>query len=324
MLDDFVAGAVTGLTLDLAFYPLDTVKTRIQSRQGILANGGSKHLYRGVGANLIGCVPASGAYFAVYEGLKHHGVPLISRCIDRNPNARDRYRRDAVEASMRLPLAASSEMMAGCIRVPLDMVKQQVQALQHRNLWSAAVHVWHQGGLRAFYSGYRVTMYRDVPFSTLQFPLYDWLNAKSRLSAGTPNSAQTQHAAHGFIAGAFAAGATTPFDVVKTRVMLHGRITSGTSSMQMLRSIVREEGSATLFRGLQARVTMMSLGGAVQFSTFERVKAWMKDDLEQSDRSTTSTGTTFSIPTLRFAWGSPEECPLSSSFVCPATLLVVA
>lgn len=43
--------------MDLLFYPLDTLKTRLQSSQGFVNSGGLKGVYRGVGSVLIGSAP---------------------------------------------------------------------------------------------------------------------------------------------------------------------------------------------------------------------------------------------------------------------------
>lgn len=55
------AGGAAGLSVDLVMYPLDTVKTRIQSQLGFVAAGGFRRIYAGISTVLIGSVP-SGTY----------------------------------------------------------------------------------------------------------------------------------------------------------------------------------------------------------------------------------------------------------------------
>ena len=43
-----LAGALAGTTVDLSLFPLDTLKTRLQSADGFFAAGGFRGIYRGV------------------------------------------------------------------------------------------------------------------------------------------------------------------------------------------------------------------------------------------------------------------------------------
>ena len=41
-----ICGAGAGLAVDLGLYPLDTIKTRLQSQQGFRSAGGFSRIYR--------------------------------------------------------------------------------------------------------------------------------------------------------------------------------------------------------------------------------------------------------------------------------------
>lgn len=57
----FQGGAVAGMSVDIALFPLDTLKTRLQSQHGFRKSGGFSGIYRGVGpTGLIS--PVSGQY----------------------------------------------------------------------------------------------------------------------------------------------------------------------------------------------------------------------------------------------------------------------
>ena len=43
--------------MDLLFFPIDTVKTRLQSSQGFFAAGGFKGIYKGIGSVVVGSAP---------------------------------------------------------------------------------------------------------------------------------------------------------------------------------------------------------------------------------------------------------------------------
>lgn len=52
-----LAGATAGLVVDTSLYPVDTIKSRLQSGQGFVKSGGFKNLYRGLMPVLVGSVP---------------------------------------------------------------------------------------------------------------------------------------------------------------------------------------------------------------------------------------------------------------------------
>lgn len=50
-------GAVAGMSVDLLFFPIDTIKTRLQSQQGFIQSGGFRGVYKGIGSVFVGGAP---------------------------------------------------------------------------------------------------------------------------------------------------------------------------------------------------------------------------------------------------------------------------
>ena len=67
-----VCGASAGLAVDLSLYPLDTIKTRLQSAQGFRAAGGFRNIYRGMSSVALGAAPGSALFFMTYSATKHY------------------------------------------------------------------------------------------------------------------------------------------------------------------------------------------------------------------------------------------------------------
>lgn len=67
------------------------------------------------------------------------------------------------------------EVVACVIRVPTELLKQRLQNLQHNSITAAFKHVFQTSGGLGLYRGYFITVFRDVPFAMIQFPLYERL-----------------------------------------------------------------------------------------------------------------------------------------------------
>lgn len=112
---------------------------------------------------------------------------------------------------------------------------------------------------------------REIPFTSLQFPLYEYL--KYTLSGHLSGRPLRPHEAGacGSIAGGVAAALTTPLDVLKTRAMLDMK-ESGKSMPTLLDrflTIYRTEGPKALFSGIVPRTLWISAGGAVFLGAYE-------------------------------------------------------
>ena len=74
-----------------------------------------------------------------------------------------------------------------------------------------------------------------------------------------------------------AAAATTPLDVVKTRLQLEGVNSStryGTTAvLPVMRKIVAEEGTAALWAGLKPRILFNAPSAAICWGVYETCKA---------------------------------------------------
>lgn len=57
------AGGIAGTSVDLLFFPIDTVKTRLQSSQGFWRAGGLSKMYKGVGSVMVGSAPGGSGFF---------------------------------------------------------------------------------------------------------------------------------------------------------------------------------------------------------------------------------------------------------------------
>ena len=200
-----LAGGFASATVDVTIFPLDSLKTRLQAPQGFQRAGGTTGLFRGVLAAAVGAMPGGAVFFGVYEYTRH---------VAQGGAAPPHWTTDAVAAT----IAATASCL---VRNPAVVVTQRMQVGQYGTLPSAVATMWRTEGAMGFYAGLQVSVLRELPFAFIQFPLYESLKRLLRRSQQHDISA-SQGAVCGSISGAVAAAATTPLDLMKTRVMLGG------------------------------------------------------------------------------------------------------
>lgn len=178
--------------------------------------------------------------------------------------------------------AASCGEAAAClVRVPTEVIKSKMQTgtggadggliptirmIKQERIGKGNFLTPYLGGL---YRGYGITLMREIPFAAIQFPLYERFKVEWSKLQGKQVSA-LQAAACGSVSGAIAGAATTPLDVVKTRLML-GTDQHGVEYKGAIDVIKRTaaENPAKFLSGLQPRVFWISIGGFVFFGAYE-------------------------------------------------------
>lgn len=251
-----VAGGCAGTSVDVALFPIDTIKTRCQAKEGFMAAGGFRGVYRGLAAAAAGSAPGAALFFSTYETVK----PFAQAQLGDRPVA--------IQGSA----ASAGECMACLVRVPTEIVKQRMQTGQYSGLGQGIASIMKKEGPIGFYTGYFTTVAREIPFALIQFPLWERMKKEVGNFQGYESS-PVQGAFCGSAAGGFSAAVTTPLDVAKTRQML-GQGKSGiVSTLQM---VYGEGGVGGLFRGVAPRTFWITLGGFVFFGAYEGSVNFMK------------------------------------------------
>lgn len=266
---------MAGTTVDLSLYPLDTLKTRLQASEGFIASGGFRGIYRGIGSTVVGSAPGAALFFVTYDSVKRS---LAHRTQTLHTADGTKITTPAAPGGWSEPLhhmaAASLGEVAACaVRVPTEVVKQRAQASQHPSSLASLQHILrqrHAHGLghvwRELYRGWGITIMREVPFTVIQFPLWEGMKQWSRAQSGKDSVTAVEGAVFGSIAGAVAAGITTPLDVLKTRMMLSAQ---RQKVVPLLTSILRDSGPSAFFAGIGPRIFWISTGGAVFLGSYQ-------------------------------------------------------
>ncbi|KAL8897681.1 MAG: hypothetical protein Q9192_002455 [Flavoplaca navasiana] len=267
------AGALAGTTVDLSLYPIDTLKTRLQSSAGFTPSGGFRGVYAGVGSAIVGSAPGAALFFVTYEEVKSR-LRLLRENVGGNQSSSERSTGKEWAEPVEHMIAASAGEVAACaVRVPTEVVKQRAQAAQHPSSMAALHFILAQrasigtlGVWREMYRGWAITITREVPFTAIQFPLWEGMKSWRRRTSGRSQSSAFESGVFGSIAGAVAAGLTTPLDVLKTRMML---AKERQAALSLFARIWKESGPRAFMAGLGPRVMWISGGGAIFLGTYQ-------------------------------------------------------
>ena len=273
---DVVAGAVARAASQGTIHPLDTMKVRMQAgprtiRKGVSLSGrgtmkrmGLKmyrgmHEFRGLYKGVIGAASGAGiiigTYFAFYSSTK--------RVLKEKTTMND--------GSMAFVAGAAAALGSSVVKVPLAVCIRSVQAGVYKNVFHAAKSIVSVAGVRGLFTGFLPTILEDVPDMAVKFAVYESLRQlHGRMNNDRPATVAEDLAMGGF-AGAAAAAATTPLDVIKTVMMCTA--SSRPTFLSAAKAIVTEgRGMGSFFRGIGPRALSNGLNSAIFFCFFEAIR----------------------------------------------------
>uniref|UniRef100_A0A0A9WRU4 Mitoferrin-1 n=1 Tax=Lygus hesperus TaxID=30085 RepID=A0A0A9WRU4_LYGHE len=264
--EHMVAGAMAGIIEHIIMFPLDTIKTRMQSMalkgkstiSGVFKDtrkeGGIFRTLRGFQISFLGDGPGHAVYFATYELLKEK---LVS----------------SGQVNVHVAHATSgmvSTVLRDAIMTPADAIKQRIQMKNspYRGVTDCAIGVYKSEGLKAFYRAYTTQLSMNIPYQGLHFMAYEIgmtiTNPKKKYSP-------LAHLVSGAIAGGFAAAVTTPLDVCKT--YLNTQQEEGRPKTQGLFNAAKEVykigGTMGFLKGIRARTIYQMPSTAICWSIYE-------------------------------------------------------
>jgi hypothetical protein len=259
-----LAGALASGSTTALMHPLDTLKTRIQATVGqapslrglarMVPELGAKRLYLGIIPAVLGASSSHGVRTASYEAARVALAPLAALGL---PGVNDTFLQG---------LASGVGTFLGTgLRIPNEVLKQRLQTGQHAHVAEAAAAVVGQGGLKALFRGTTATLAREVPFYVLGMVAYEQLKGVARGLVASGELSPWQTICVGALSGAIAAVATTPADVLKTRIMT-GRAPAGLGALALAQRMIVEEGVASLFKGAAPRALWIAPLGAMNFA----------------------------------------------------------
>ncbi|TGZ46998.1 uncoupling protein Bmcp mitochondrial isoform X2 [Temnothorax americanus] len=282
----FVYGGLASIVAELCTFPLDTTKTRLQV-QGqkydqklarlrysgmidallqISKQEGMKGLYSGISSAILRQATYGTIKFGTYYSLKKVAIDTWATG-------------DLV--TINIVCAALAGAMSSAIANPTDVVKVRMQVTGNEtnaSLFTCFQDVYRHEGVRGLWRGVGPTAQRAAVIAAVELPIYDYTKSKFMNVLGNSVS---NHFASSFIASMGSAVASTPIDVIRTRLMNQRRVhmvgTKPSSyiysgSMDCLVQTIKNEGILALYKGFIPTWFRMGPWNIIFFITYEQLK----------------------------------------------------
>lgn len=258
------------------------ITSTFQGMVSISRNEGLATLWRGLSLTLFMAIPSNIIYFTGYEYIRDHS-PVLDHPL--NP----------------LFCGMFARTMAATVVAPVELLKTRLQSIPNganekkskmlSSLLKDSVTAFKDRGVGLMFTGLKITLWRDVPFSGIYWLCYELLKDKISnsiaLDFNAPAHKQedwkvfTTSFLSGSMAGVVAAFFTNPFDVGKTRLQIANdkKPHAKHSMFRFLYSIYTKEGVSALYGGFTPRVMKIAPSCAIMISSYEVGKKIFKDNL---------------------------------------------
>ncbi|XAR72090.1 hypothetical protein NMG60_11018606 [Bertholletia excelsa] len=250
-------------------HPVDTVKTQVQASSlsfleimSKVPQIGVRGLYKGSIPAILGQFSSHGLRTGISEACKLALINIMPTLPE-----------------IQVLSSFSGTYLGTVARIPCEVLKQRLQAGIFNNVAEAIVGVWNQDGLKGFFRGTGVTLLREVPFYVAGTGLYTESKKVVQSLLGR-DLEPWETVVVGALSGGLTAVCTTPFDVIKTRMMTAPGGQSLSMSMAAL-SILRE-GPLGFFKGAVPRFFWVAPLGAMNFAGYELLRNAMEGNCEQT------------------------------------------
>ncbi|XP_049871830.1 mitochondrial uncoupling protein Bmcp [Pectinophora gossypiella] len=283
----FIYGGLASIVAEFGTFPIDTTKTRLQVQgqkidphhvelrySGMVdcfvktsQQEGVKALYCGIWPAVLRQATYGTIKFGTYYSLKQW-VAL---------------RRADGGSVEHLPTNTVCAALAGglssAIANPTDVLKVRMQVgSEKRNLVRCFIDIYRLEGMRGLWRGVGPTSQRAAVIAAVELPVYDACKKKLMASLG---DSPLNHFVSSLVASLGSAVASTPLDVIRTRLMnqrkikgqlakSHETIYKGTVDCFM--RTVRTEGFLALYKGFIPTWLRMGPWNIIFFITYEQLK----------------------------------------------------
>ena len=274
-----IAGAFAGIMEHSVMFPIDALKTRMQSLSAtgntsksllsqiskISSVEGSFALWKGVQSVILGAGPAHAVYFGTYEFCKKKMI-----------KEEDLFTYQPLKTALS---GAAATTASDALMNPFDTIKQRMQLNPNYKVWQITKQIYQTEGFKAFYYSYPTTLVMNIPFTALNFVIYE-------SSTNFLNPSHTYnpliHCICGGLSGTLCAAVTTPLDCIKTVLQVRGSKTvtlpilkEANTFQKATKALFQVYGWKGFWRGLKPRIIATMPATAISWTAYECAKHFL-------------------------------------------------
>lgn len=295
-----LAGATGGITAISIFYPLNTIRTRLQvsddkeflgpislAQKIVREEGGIAALYRGWQAQVVSLGCSNFVYFYTYNGMKNAYVRSLQR----------QGLKGVLGPGTNLAIASIAGVINVLSTTPLWVVGTRLTVQQkkeassagsvakpYKGIWDCLTRIYKEEGVAALWNGVGPSLVL-VSNPTIQFVTYEFCKniLLKRVQTRGFGITAWEFFLIGAIAKAVATVVTYPLQVAQSRLRANRKAAASagkddggilgvfSGTITILKEVFAKHGLQGLYRGMVAKLWQTVLTAAFQFLTYEQI-----------------------------------------------------
>jgi hypothetical protein len=281
--DSMICGAVSRSVSQTLTHPANSMKTILQSDQtasiqSLMQRKKFRRLTQGAGAQLVLSLPQGAVNFAVLEATRKVLGDLARKVKLLPPDDGSNPANDVVAACLDFVSSAASTVCCIVVTGPITVIGDNIMSGNFNSLPAAVSGIKARAGIEGFYAGWRPQLVAKVPSYAATWVFFQRLKALHNAFFDRPLTN-----AENLAIGSLASGATVcifaPLDTIKTRLVTQAARKEAAAAAAPYLGLhdaavrmIREEGPASLYRGLSPRLASVVPMVAIQFAVYEAMK----------------------------------------------------
>lgn len=279
------AGATGALTAMTVFFPLDTIRSRLQVEDGrkakntlalmqeLIKEEGVESLYRGLGPVLTSICTSNFVYFYTFHGLRAVFTKDNKHTVSRDLALASLAGVINVLSTTPLWVVNSRMKMQGAKLTEAD--KEKMRRYPHyKGTIDGLIKIAQTEGVPALWSGTLPSL-ALVSNPSIQFMVYEFLKRHAQANLATKELSGITIFLVGAMAKSVATIMTYPLQILQSKLRYGSDELRKKSLPEMIKHIIQQQGIQGLYKGLEAKLMQTVMTAALMFLCYEKIVAFV-------------------------------------------------